>query len=60
MTTLTVEKWTFDKTNFSTKEELFLYVLETIQDEEDIQTVLHLQENDNGTRFNFDEYLKNV
>ncbi len=60
MTTLTIEKTDIEKTHFVDTKDLFLYVIDYIQDLEDKEKVNNEIKNDDWYRISFDNYLKNV
>ncbi|MDD5213658.1 MAG: hypothetical protein PHG82_04505 [Candidatus Gracilibacteria bacterium] len=60
MTTLTIEKTDISKTHFVDTKDLFLYVIDYMQDLEDKEKVKNEIKNDDGYRISFDNYLKNV
>lgn len=60
MTTLTIEKTDIKKTHFVDTKDLFLYVIDYIQDLEDKEKVNNEIKNDDWYRISFDNYLKNI
>ncbi len=61
MTTLVLEKKAnFSRTTFSDEKDLFLYILDYMQDVKDLYDVKQEIKNDNWYRVSFDNFLKNV
>ncbi|MDD4151613.1 MAG: hypothetical protein PHR68_03285 [Candidatus Gracilibacteria bacterium] len=54
MTTLTIEKTDISKTHFVDTKDLFLYVIDYMQDLEDKEKVKNEIKNDDGYRISFD------
>lgn len=60
MVTITLEKANLKKRNFIDEKELFLYIIDYIQDIQDISDVRDEIKNDDWYRISLDNYLKNV
>lgn len=60
MTTITIDNAKFKKTHFIDEKELFLYIVDYLQDKEDKELIENEIKNDDWYRVSLDNYCKNV